>query len=82
VPQSAATCKTELALALGTEGIVPACSIYLATSQELVAQRQRARDDNKLSERVTLLLKPKLLILDEMDVWGWTRTPPPICSSW
>ena len=34
--------------------------------QDLVSQFQRARDENKLKERMTLLAKPKLLILDEM----------------
>lgn len=31
-----------------------------------MAQFQRARDENKLKERMTLLIKPKLLIFDEM----------------
>jgi DNA replication protein DnaC len=58
--------KTHLAIALGTEAIVAGYSVYFVTVQELVAQFQRARDANKLKERMTLLIKPKLLILDEM----------------
>ena len=41
-------------------------TVYFVTIQDLVAQFQRARDENKLKERMTLLVKPKLLILDEM----------------
>ncbi len=41
-------------------------TVYFVTIQDLVDQFQRARDENKLKERMTLLVKPKLLILDEM----------------
>lgn len=62
--------KTHLAIALGTEAIVAGYSVYFVTMQELVAQFARARDENKLKERMTLLVKPKLLILDEMGYLG------------
>ncbi len=58
--------KTHLAIALGTEAIVAGNAVYFVTIQDLVAQFQRARDENNLKERMTLLVKPKLLILDEM----------------
>jgi DNA replication protein DnaC len=58
--------KTRLAIALGTEPSWPATPFHFVTVQELVAQFQRARDANKLTERLTLLIKPKHLILDEM----------------
>jgi DNA replication protein DnaC len=58
--------KTHLAIALGTEAIVAGYSVYFVTVQDLMAQFQRARDENKLKERMTLLIKPKVLILDEM----------------
>ncbi len=58
--------KTHLAIALGIEAIVSGSSVYFVTIQDLVAQFQRARDENKLKERMSLLVKPKLLILDEM----------------
>ena len=54
------------AIALGTEAIVAGSSVYFVTIQDLVSQFQRARDENKLKERMSLLVKPKLLILDEM----------------
>jgi hypothetical protein len=54
--------KTHLAIALGTEAIVAGSSVYFVTIQDLVAQFQRARDENKLKERMSLLVKPKLLL--------------------
>ncbi len=62
--------KTHLAIALGTEAIVAGYSVYFVTVQEMVTQFRRARDENKLKERMTLLVKPKLLILDEMGYLG------------
>lgn len=62
--------KTHLAIALGTEAIVAGFSVYFVTIQELVAQFSRARDENKLKERMSLLIKPKLLILDEIGYLG------------
>ena len=58
--------KTHLGIALGTEAIVAGSSVYFVTMQDLVQQFNRARDENKLKERMALLVKPKLLILDEM----------------
>lgn len=58
--------KTHLGIALGTEAIVAGSSVYFVTMQDLVQQFSRARDENKLKERMVLLVKPKLLILDGM----------------
>jgi DNA replication protein DnaC len=58
--------KTHLAIALGTEAIVAGYSVCFVTAQDLVTQFPRARDENKPGERMTLLVKPKLLILDEI----------------
>ena len=58
--------KTHLAIALGTEAIAAGYSVYFVTMQDLVAQLTRARAENKLKERMSLLAKPKLLILDEI----------------
>jgi DNA replication protein DnaC len=62
--------KTHRAMALGTEAIVAGYSVYFVSVQELVAQFLRARDENKRKERMVLLGKPKLLILDEMGSLG------------
>jgi DNA replication protein DnaC len=74
--------KTHLAIALGTEAIVAGSSVYFVTVQDLVQQFQRARDENKLKERMSLLVKPKLLILNGWATCRWTRSPPPASSSW
>ena len=58
--------KTHLTIALGTEAIVTGSSVYFVTIQDLAAQFERAQDENKLKERMSLLVKPKLLIPDEM----------------
>jgi len=56
--------KTHLAIALGIEAIVANYTVCFVTVQDLMAQLRRARDENKLKERMALLVKPKLLILD------------------
>jgi DNA replication protein DnaC len=58
--------KTHLAIALGVEAILQGFSVYFITMQDLVAQLTRAREENKLKEKMALLAKPKLLILDEI----------------
>ena len=58
--------KTHLAIALGTEAVVAGYSVYFVTMQDLVGQFAKARDENKLKERMSLLVKPKLLIIDEI----------------
>ncbi len=41
-------------------------SAYFITMQDLVGQLARAREENKLKEKMALLAKPKLLILAEI----------------
>ncbi len=58
--------KTHLAVALGMEAIRASFSVYFITMQDLLGRLTRARDENNLKQRVALLTKPKLLILDEI----------------
>jgi DNA replication protein DnaC len=58
--------KTHLAIALGVEAILAGFSVYFITMPDLVGQLTRARDENRLKEKMALLTKPKLLILDEI----------------
>lgn len=58
--------KTHLAIALGVEAILAGFSVYFITLPDLVGQLTRARDENRLKEKMALLTKPKLLILDEI----------------
>jgi DNA replication protein DnaC len=62
--------KTHLAIALGVEAILAGFSVYFITMQDLVTQLTRARDENRLQEKMALLTKPKLLILDEIGYLG------------
>jgi DNA replication protein DnaC len=62
--------KTHLAIALGVETILQGFSVYFITMQDLIGQLTRARDENKLKEKMALLTKPKLLILDEIGYLG------------
>lgn len=62
--------KTHLAIALGVEAIVAGFSVYFVTLQDLLAQLLRAREENRLKEKMALLTKPKLLILDEIGYLG------------
>ena len=62
--------KTHLAIALGVEAIVAGFSVYFVTLQDLLAQLVRAREENRLKEKMASLTKPKLLILDEIGYLG------------
>jgi DNA replication protein DnaC len=62
--------KTHLAIALGVEAIVAGFSVYFVTMQDLVTQLVRAREENRLKEKMAQLTKPKLLILDEIGYLG------------
>jgi DNA replication protein DnaC len=62
--------KTHLAIALGREAIQEGFSVYLLSLQDLLAQWVRAREANKLKEKLFQLSKPKLLILDEIGYLG------------
>lgn len=58
--------KTHLAIALGVEAIQAGFSVYFITMPDLVGQLTKAREENRLKEKMALLAKPKLLILDEI----------------
>jgi len=47
-------------------GEVTGSSVYFVTIRDLVGQFQPARDEDTLKERMSLLVKPRLVILDEM----------------
>lgn len=62
--------KTHLAIALGVEAILHGASVYFITMPDLIGQLIKARDENRLKEKIGLLAKPKLLILDEIGYLG------------
>jgi len=55
------------------EAIPAGFSVYLITMQDLVSQLTRARDENRLKEKMALWTKPKLLILDEIGYLALDR---------
>jgi DNA replication protein DnaC len=75
--------KTHLAVALGMEAVAHGHNVYFITVPELLDQLARDVQENRLSERLTKLRVPTLLILDEMgcaprgaDVPCGMRGPP------
>jgi DNA replication protein DnaC len=58
--------KTHLAVALGMEAIANGHNVYFITLPELLDQLSRDALEHRLSERLTKLRAPTLLILDEM----------------
>jgi DNA replication protein DnaC len=58
--------KTHLAVALGMEAVAHGHNVYFITLPELLDQLARDVQENRLSERLTKLRVPTLLILDEM----------------
>ncbi len=58
--------KTHLAVALGMEAVAQGHNVYFLTVAELLDQLGRDVQENRLSERLTKLRVPTLLILDEM----------------
>ncbi|GJE02814.1 IS21-like element helper ATPase IstB [Methylobacterium isbiliense] len=60
------TGKTHLAVALGREAIRQSYSVQFVTAATLVAMLAKAHQDGQLDKQLTLLARPKLLIVDEI----------------
>jgi len=60
------TGKTHLAVALGREAIRQNYSVQFVTAATLVAMLAKAHEDGSLDKQLTLLARPKLLIIDEL----------------
>src|ERR1700712_2505858 len=60
------TGKTHLAVALGREAIRQNYSVQFVTAATLVAMLAKAHDGGSLDKQLTLLARPKLLIIDEL----------------
>jgi DNA replication protein DnaC len=58
--------KTHLAVALGMEAVAQGHNVYFITIPELLDELARDVQENRLSERLTKLRVPTLLVLDEM----------------
>ncbi|EIZ78012.1 IstB ATP binding domain-containing protein, partial [Novosphingobium sp. Rr 2-17] len=60
------TGKTHLAVALGREAIRQNYSVQFVTAATLGAMLTKAHGDGTLDKQLTLLARPKLLIIDEL----------------
>jgi DNA replication protein DnaC len=60
------TGKSHLALALGVEAIKAGKSVYFTTLAELITSLAKAEREGQLASRVRYLLRPSLLIVDEL----------------
>jgi DNA replication protein DnaC len=58
--------KTHLAVGLGMEAVAQGHNVYFISIPELLDELDRDAQENRLSERLTKLRVPTLLILDEM----------------
>ena len=67
------TGKTHLAVALGREAIRQNYSVQFVTAATLVALLAKAHMDGNLDKQLTLLSRPKLLIIDELGYLPFER---------
>jgi DNA replication protein DnaC len=58
--------KTHLAIALGREAILAGYAVQFVTATSLVANLARVHAQGRLDDRLISLIKPKLLIIDEL----------------
>ena len=58
--------KTHLAIALGRQAIRKGHSVLFTTAANLMGTLEKANNDGTLGEKISILNKPKLLIIDEV----------------
>ena len=59
--------KTHLAIALGLKAVAQGYGAYFITVHELIDALARDHSENRTADRMKVLCRPKLLIIDEMD---------------
>lgn len=65
--------KTHLAIALGMAAIAQSISVYFTTVADLLETLHKDVQEDRLDQRLRILCKPKLLILDEMGYFPLDR---------
>jgi|ERR1700738_111178 len=58
--------KTHLAVALGREAILLGYGVFFIPAAALLTQLVKAHQEGRLEEKITILGKPKLLVIDEL----------------
>ena len=66
--------KTHLAIALGMAAIAQSISVYFTTVADLLEMLHKDVQEDRLDQRLRMLCKPKLLILDEMGYLPFTQS--------
>ncbi len=72
--------KTHLAVALGLRACALGFRTTFVTALGLIASLTRAHTENRLEEKLKLMVQPKLLIIDEIGYLPW-RGWGPTCFS-
>lgn len=67
------TGKTHLAIAFGVLAVSQGLSVYFITVPDLLEQLERDAKEDRLAQRLQVLCRPKLLILDEMGYFPLDR---------
>ena len=74
--------KTHLAIALGLKAVAQGYGVYFITVHELIDALARDYSENRVAERMKLLCRPKLLIIDEMGYLPLDRRGPASSFIW
>ena len=65
--------KTHLAIALSLRAIENGFGAYFVRAYDLMEDLRRARIEHNLDRRMKVYLAPKVLVVDEFDIWPYER---------
>ena len=65
--------KTHLAVALAIMAIERGYGAYFVRAYDLMEDLRKARAEHNMDRRMRVYLAPKLLIVDEFDIWPYDR---------
>lgn len=71
--------KTHLSIALSIEAIKAGASAYFVTAADLVSDLSASRQEGKLSQRLQVYVRPKVLVIDEI---GYLPLDPLGAGEW
>ena len=65
--------KTHLAVALTKKAIENGYGAYFVRAYDLMEDLRKARAEHNLDRRIRIYLAPKVLVVDEFDIWPYDR---------
>lgn len=65
--------KSHLAIALAVKAIMAGHRVLFMTLDQVLTKLRKAREENKLEKMLTLLVQPRVLVLDEIGYMPMTR---------